>query len=97
MTRDELIEALKKATGPSMTLDREIWENTGEKEREITRRFALPGETRAVMSADFFRPLPPRYTASIDAAVSLYATKPTMIPSGPIPNCIAALKARAND
>jgi hypothetical protein len=103
MTKDELIAALEKATGPSQKLDAHILAviyapDADVRQSPFNARWCLyrSGTLRTIED----RHIPKeniKYTESIDAAVSLYETRPTMIPSEPIPNCIAALKARAND
>lgn len=76
MSREELIAALEKATGPGYALDHEIgkW------------RYAEAGLSSPAIHKN--------YTASIDAAMTLYRLVPERVPSNPRLACIEALKQR---
>lgn len=100
---DELIERLEKAGGPDRELDGAIW--WAAKRAQAVRFFwnaspGLPGPTpdalpdsglgrHAVVHAS------PRYTASLDAALTLYQTRPEWMPTNPRIACIDALRANA--
>jgi hypothetical protein len=91
MTHDELIAALKAATGPSRELDVEVSTAVGSPGRykPSVGYKCFDAATRRWCSL-------PRYTGSIDAAVSLYPQDgiPTLIHSNPRFVAMDALRAR---
>lgn len=77
----DLIARLEKESRPSRELDEAI--------RAYVK--ARPSELHASGSTWFE---PELYTASIDAALTLYRTVPERVPSNPIKVCIEALNDR---
>lgn len=79
MTREELIAALEKATGPSRAMDAELWWLADERASRIAFWNAAAGMPRPLPSPDIppglgrlaVETCAPRYTESIDAALTL--------------------------
>lgn len=83
MTPTELLAALEGATGPSRELDAEIAASEG------WTRFSDYWLSPSGRQRQYH---PPAYTASLDAALTLYKEKPECVPFNPIKACIEGLK-----
>ncbi|WP_420140186.1 hypothetical protein [Sphingomonas sp.] len=81
----ELAERAEKVTGPDRELDIAIWRLVDPKAIEV--------------EAQGRRPLPwlHRYTASLDAAMTLYVEVPERVPPNPRLATAEALRQRAGD
>lgn len=75
----------EKAEGPSRGLDRKIFEAT----TGLSASHWLPGFTGGSLIRHMDTP---RYSDSIDAALTLYKVVPARIPSNPLAVCVEALR-----
>lgn len=86
MTLQALIQKMKDAGGPSVSLDREIFEAV----HGISSTHKVQGYSGGIVERAISGL--PEYTRSIDAALSLYKTKPALVPSNALAACIEALE-----
>lgn len=98
MTTAELIEKLERADGPSRELDEAIYELMGGCNHKRTKYYAVQSDTGFTCldcgKDTYGAKYAPNYTASIDAAMTLYIHKPDVVSSCPRKVCVNALQQR---